>query len=66
VGVDKSLKKRKKDKSKTKKLDIEKMLKKGNHKIAIEFLHTPIKSPACKSCPALAEGICKCARKRLK
>jgi len=69
VGVAKplkKLKKLKKEQSKNKKLDLDKMIKQGNQNITLEFLHTPVKSPACKKCPALAEGICKCARKRLK
>ena len=27
---------------------------------------SPMKSPACKKCPALAKGLCKCAAKQLK
>lgn len=66
MGVAKPLKKLKKAKLKGKKIDIDKLIKKGNHKLYIEFLNTPIKSKPCKSCPALKKGICKCARKRLK
>jgi len=66
VGVDKSSKKFKKDKSKKQSIDIAKLIKKGNHKIDVSFLQSPLKSPACKSCPALKKGICKCARKKLK
>ena len=29
-------------------------------------LDIPLKSPACKKCPALANGICKCAAKKFK
>lgn len=66
MGVVKPLKKLKKDKSKHKNIDIDKLLKKANHKVSIEFLQTPIKSPPCKKCPALEKGICKCARKKIR
>lgn len=66
MGVAKPLKKIKKNKLKNKVIDFDKLIKKSHHKIDLEFLHTPIKSPACKQCPALDKGICKCARKRLK
>ncbi|PKG38441.1 hypothetical protein CXF74_13135 [Psychromonas sp. Urea-02u-13] len=65
MGVEKPLKRFKKDKSKDN-IDLSKLLKKSNHKIDISFLNTPLKSPACKRCPALEKGICKCAKKRLK
>lgn len=66
MGVAKPLKKLKKDKSKIKKLDIDKLLKNANHNVSLEYLHTPFKSKPCKGCAALEKGICKCARKRLK
>lgn len=30
------------------------------------IMHLPLKSPPCKRCPALSNGICKCAAKQLK
>ncbi|AZG36437.1 hypothetical protein [Shewanella psychromarinicola] len=30
------------------------------------ILHIPLKSPACKKCPALANGVCQCAAKKFK
>lgn len=32
---------------------------------AIPAINVPYKSPACKRCPALAKGLCKCAMKRV-
>ncbi len=33
-------------------------------KVKRSVMHLPLKSPPCKRCPALANGICKCAAKR--
>lgn len=30
------------------------------------IVHLPLKSPPCKRCPALSNGVCKCAAKKLK
>lgn len=57
MGVEKPLKRFKKDKSDYQKIDIS---------LFISDLQIPLKSPPCKRCPALDKGICKCAKKRLK
>lgn len=65
MGVEKPLKRFKKDKSKKQDIDISKLIKKGYHQVDIALMQTPIKSKPCKGCPALANGLCKCAFKRL-